>query len=306
MEYSNPTCGAEVRRRSQGAPPAPLARLLGLAFMLVVALTPGVAATAEKEKAAQGAAIPAQVEGLTARGLLRAKAESDLSAMISAPVAEIHLREGMPFRKGDRLLSFDCGLLEAEWQAAQAAHKARSLEARSKKRLLHYQATGRLDAAVASAKAEEAAAQAKKARLRVQQCRVRAPFDGWLVARHVDVHETPQAGAKLLTIVRKGALEVEMIVPSSWLGWIRPGESFRFRVDGLNAEMQGRITRIAPVVEEVSQTVRVYGEIGEPPAVVRHGMSGTAIFGERAAGTAPPPSTPEKRGGAFMKKGSGA
>ena len=255
--------------------------LLLLALMpLSFANDPARAAEArlrEADVAMRPSSAPARGDG-TARGLLKAPAESDLSVMIAAPVASIPLREGRAFRKGDVLLTFDCSLLRTEWKAAQAAHKARSLEARSKKRLLHYQATGRLDAAVAAARAEEAAAAAKKARLKVQQCRVRAPYDGWLVARHVDIHETPQPGAKLLTIVRAGALEVEMIVPSAWLKWLRPGQTFRFDVDGVDVSLKGRVVRVAPVVEEVSQTVRIYGQIKSPPRVVRPGMSGTAVF----------------------------
>ena len=212
------------------------------------------------------------------RGLLKPLAESDLSVQIAARVAEIPLREGQSFHRGDVLLRFDCSLLEAERKAAQAAYKARELKARSKRRLLAYQAAGRLDAAIATAEAEQAKAEASRASLRVQQCKVRAPYDGWIVARHVDVSETPQVGAKLITIVRNGPLEVEMIVPTAWLKWLRPNEPFVFLVDGLDVRLKGRVTRLGAVAEQVSQTIRIYGEVDNPPSLVRAGMTGQVTF----------------------------
>ena len=131
------------------------------------------------------------------------------------------------------------------------------------------------------AEAEQAAAEAKRARLRVQQCNVRAPYDGWVVARHVDIQETPQVGAKLVTIVRRGPLEVEMIVPAAWLKWLRINEPLEFRVDGLGEVLKGRVTRIGAEVDQVSQTVRVYGEVGTPPPMVRPGMTGRVRFPQR-------------------------
>ena len=212
------------------------------------------------------------------RGLLKAKARSELSVQITAPVKEILKREGEAFRRKEVLLVFDCSLLEAEWKAARAAWKARNLKAQSKKRLLAYQAAGRLDAAVAVAEAEQAAAEARRARLKVQQCKVRAPYDGWVVARHVDIQETPQVGAKLVTIVRRGPLEVEMIVPAAWLKWLQASEPFEFRVDGLDMVLKGKVTRIGAEVDQVSQTVRVYGEVETPPPLVRPGMTGQVRF----------------------------
>ena len=226
--------------------------------------TPAAAAEAGEEQAV--------------RGLLRAKARSDLSVQITAPVAAILKREGEPFRRMEVLLKFDCSLLKAEWAAAKAAWRARNLKARSKRRLLAYQAAGRLDAAVAMAEAEQAAAEAKQARLRVQQCNVRAPYDGWVVARHVDIQETPRVGGKLITIVRRGPLEVEMIVPAAWLKWLKVSEPFEFRVDGLGEVLKGKVTRIGAEVDQVSQTVRVYGEVGTPPSMVRPGMTGQVRF----------------------------
>ena len=233
--------------------------------------------------AESGAGSAAESARTTVRGLLKAQAQSDLSVQIAAPVESIPKREGASFRRRDVLLKFDCKLLDAEWRAANAAWKARRLKARSKQRLLAYQAAGRLDAAIAAAEAEQAAAEARRARLKVQQCKVHAPYDGWVVERHVDIAETPQAGSKLLTIVKRGPLQAEMIVPAAWLKWLKPSQAFVFHVDGVGARLRGQVTRIGAVADEVSQTVRVYGVVETPPEQVKPGMAGQVEFlGARA------------------------
>jgi len=260
-----------------------LAAMSGFAmgFMLVLSGAQGQAAEATMPAGARAAA-PASDPGAV-RGLLKAQARSELSVQIAAPVESIPKREGASFRRRDVLLKFDCKLLDAEWRAANAAWKAKRLKARSKQRLLAYQAAGRLDAAIAAAEAEQAAAEARQARLKVQQCKVRAPYDGWVVERHVDIAETPPPGGKLLTIVKRGPLLAEMIVPAAWLKWLKPSQAFVFHVDGVGARLRGQVTRIGAVVDEVSQTVRVYGVVETPPAQVKPGMAGQVEFlGARA------------------------
>jgi len=261
-------------------------RAMMLAAAMMVAASPAQAAqSATPPPAGEANAAPpaAALKSTPVRGLLKAQARSDLSVQISARVQHIFKREGEAFRRRDVLLEFNCDMLDAEWRAANAAWKARRLKARAKQRLLSYQAAGRLDAAIAAAEAEQAAAEARRARLKVQQCKVHAPYDGWVVERHVDIHETPPPGTKLITIVRRGPLQVEMIVPAAWLKWLKTGEPFTFRVDGLNTRLKGKITRIGAAVDEVSQTLRVYGEVQTPPEQVKPGMTGQVIFGGRQA-----------------------
>ncbi len=287
---------ANSPRSLDGPRPAPRAVLRRMLLMAVLGFATGftLVLSGHQARAAEAAASPGASAGVAmpaapaatpadqqagaVRGLLKAQAHSALSVQISARVQEIFKREGEAFRRRDVLLRFDCSLLDAEWRAANAAWKAKRLKARAKQRLLSYQAAGKLDAAVAAAEAEQAAAEARRARLKVQQCKVHAPFDGWVVERHVDVAETPTPGSKLLTIVQRGPLQAEMIVPAAWLKWLKPAQAFIFHVDGLATRLRGQVTRIGAVVDDVSQTVRVYGVVEAPPPAVKPGMTGQVEF----------------------------
>ncbi len=226
--------------------------------------------------------------GETVRGIIDAAEKARLAAEISAPVTRMPFREGERFRKGEVLAAFDCRLLEAALRAARAHWRARMLAAKSKKRLVRFQAAGKLDAAMADAESEKARAEADAAAIRAGQCRVLAPYDGRVAERHVREHETPAAGAALISIVGTGRLEVQMIAPSKWLAWIRPGDAFTFRIDETGGVAKGRLERIGAAVDAVSQTVRLHGVLGEVPEGTLPGMSGTAEFARRKTARSAP------------------
>ncbi len=73
-------------------------------------------------------------------------------------------------------------------------------------------------------------------------------------------------------------LEVEAIVPSKWLSWLKPKQSFQFVIDETGAEVSVRIVRLGAVVDPISQTIKVYGVLDEKNNLVLPGMSGTATF----------------------------
>ncbi len=212
------------------------------------------------------------------RGIIEPVAKAKLPAEISAPVIRLPFKDGEAFRKGDVLAAFDCRRFKSIWKAARAAWRARDLEARGKKRLVKYQAAGKLEAAIKAAESEKARAEAEAAGLRVEKCILRAPYDGRVVERHVQRYEAPQPGKPLISIVGTGRLEVEMIAPSDWLAWIRPGAAFVFHVDETGARLTGKVARIGAVVDAVSQTVRLRGVLDDPPENILPGMSGSAEF----------------------------
>ena len=220
----------------------------------------------------------AAAAGEKVRGIVEPRARAELSAEITARIARLPFREGEAFSKGDLLAEYDCGRLKAALRAAQAAHKAAALQARSKRRLVKFQAAGRLEASIAEAESEKAAAEARAAALEVRKCRVLAPFSGRVVERHAQEHETPGAGKPLMTIIDTGRLEVEMIAPSKWLAWVRPGQGFTFRIDETGDVLKGRLLRIGAAVDAVSQTVRLRGLLENPGGNVLPGMSGMAEF----------------------------
>ncbi|MEN0040404.1 MAG: efflux RND transporter periplasmic adaptor subunit [Pseudomonadota bacterium] len=217
-----------------------------------------------------------------ARGVVMPNAEVTLGAGIAASIQSMPFKEGATFRKGDNLVAFDCGRQEADLRGAQASLGKAASNYSSKKRLQARGAAGSQE--VKDAAADVAAAKANTDALSqvITLCRIDAPFNGRVVERHAETFEIPAANAPVLTVVDDSALELDLIVSSKWLRWIKPGTTFDFAVDELGTTFRAQVARLGAKVDAVSQTIKLTGTFVKRPQNVLAGMSGTATF-------APPP-----------------
>jgi len=75
-------------------------------------------------------------------------------------------------------------------------------------------------------------------------------------------------------VLHANSLDLEFLVPSRWLRWLKPGLPLRVSIDETRRTYPARFTRIGARVDPVSQTVKVAATIeGRHPELVA-GMSG--------------------------------
>lgn len=227
---------------------------------------------------ASGAAVVRSSAGATgiARGVVRAVAEATLTARLSARITEMPLAEGATFAKGDLLAAFDCERPQAEARAARAALEAQRKQVETNEELDRYNAIGKNDLLVSKSQLDKAQAEADAMGTQLKECRVTAPFAGRVVLRQARQHESVQAGAPLLRIVDTSGIELDLIVPSQWLAWLRPGTAFVFRIDETGGTYPAKVQRLSPAVDPVSRTLKITASFDDPAARVLPGMGGTA------------------------------
>jgi membrane fusion protein, multidrug efflux system len=219
----------------------------------------------------------------SARGVLRSVSEATLASDISTTVVRIPFREGQTFAKGDELIAFECARHAAELQVAVAEFTGHWATYENSLNLQKMKAAGALEVAVAKAQADKAAAAIEVTKVRVGQCRILAPFSGRIVDVLTHEHDTPAPNSPLLRIVDHNNLEVDMIVPSKWLIWMRDGALFTFHTEETDTKVPGRVTRVGAAVDPVSQTIKVTAVLEHKApgaASILPGMSGTASFRE--------------------------
>lgn len=228
------------------------------------------------------AALPTRAAGaeevLKSRAVVKARAEATISVFLTAKVVQLPFRNGQAFHKNDELVKFDCSRYVADLESKQAAYAARRETVTNNKRLLRHQAIGASEVSVSVAQMNEARALVEVQRALVRQCVVKAPWDGRVVEQLVNEHETPGPSKPLLKIVATAAPELELIVPSRWLVWLKVGKKFFFKVDETGEVLPVEVTRLGAVVDAVSQTIKMTGRISGNKNSVLPGMSGTATF----------------------------
>jgi membrane fusion protein (multidrug efflux system) len=216
--------------------------------------------------------------GLEARGVISPRSEAVIASDLVAKVETIPFKGGDRFEKGDALVKFDCRRYRAELKAARADERASLLQVNENKELHRHKAVGINQLEISRAKHAQSVASADALEVRISQCTIAAPFPGRIVEKLVNEHETPRANEPLLKIIDDQNLEIEIIVPSDWLRWLRVGQKFKFQIDETRRAYSARITTIGAAVDPISQTIRITGDFQFKPVEVLSGMSGTARF----------------------------
>ncbi|MFN0217177.1 MAG: efflux RND transporter periplasmic adaptor subunit [Hyphomicrobium sp.] len=244
---------------------------------LRLALAIGLA-TATAGAAFGAGSAPIDDGGVPVRGVVKAVDQAAISTDIVAPVSKIGFRTGESFAAGDLLIAFDCERYKAEAQAAEAVWKEMQLTVDSNEQLEKFRAVGRHDVDISKARVAKAEAEARSLKTRVSHCEIFAPFNGRVADLAINVYEQPQMGKPFLTIVGNGRFEIELIVPSNWLGWLKPDEKFTFTADETGHDYDARVVRIGAAVDAVSQMIKIIAVFDSAFADVLPGMSGVAKF----------------------------
>lgn len=214
----------------------------------------------------------------TIRGLVKPQKKTVISSEIPAKIINIPFKDGEAFKQGDLLIKFDCSLYYAQLAAANAEHEAKTKRYENNEELLSFAATSNIEVELSKAEMKKAEAEVQVANLRVKRCAIKAPYSGRIIDVLANEYESVDMEVELLSILNDRQLEIELIVPSKWLGWLRKGEVFDFLVDETNQKYPAKISRIGAVVDPVSQTIRVTGLFDAPSKDILSGMSGTAFF----------------------------
>lgn len=238
---------------------------------------------------AQTAAEPAEVPvsqpvveapliGAEVRAQLSALQRTIISAELNARIDELPWREGQSVKAGQLLVRFDCRTYQAQLEQAQAQRKEAAATVDVQRRLSSLQATSELEQQQAEARLEQAQAEVSLRKVLVDRCEIVAPFAGRIGVIARQAHEVVAPGDRLVELVNDRDLEVEMIVPSAGLKALRKGTRFSVQLDEMSKPMKAEVDRTGGLIDPVSQSVRIFGRLINPPAGLLPGMSGLARF----------------------------
>lgn len=237
----------------------------------------GAVASADPQKAGSGA--QADVNGGKARGVVRAVREATLSSAMVAQITEMNFSEGAAFKKGDLLVAFNCDRAQADLRAAQAGLQVEQKTVETNQELENFNSVGKFDVLIAQSKRNKAKAEVDALNAQIKQCKIYAPFNGRVIERMKHVHESVAVSEALLRIVDTSALELDLIVPSKWLQWLKPGSPFSFSVDETGKTSDAVVDRLLPEVDPVSKTLKLIGRFkSSDNGQTIPGMSGSASF----------------------------
>ncbi|OXY80757.1 efflux RND transporter periplasmic adaptor subunit [Oceanimonas doudoroffii] len=224
-----------------------------------------------------------QGEEYKARAVIKALDRAVLSGELAARVTQLPKRPGDSFRQGELLLGLDCSLYQAQADKVAAESKAARFKLDNAKQLNELRSIGSLDVALAQSEYAQAQAELRIARLNTERCQIKAPYDGRVVAVLVNRHENIRQQQEVLEIVADQRLEAEVVVPATWLGWLKPELPLTLRIDETGASVEAAVVAISPAIDPVSQTLQLRARLTQPSGLMP-GMSASAYFTPAGAG----------------------
>jgi membrane fusion protein (multidrug efflux system) len=196
---------------------------------------------------------------LSSVGTISAVQGAVVSSELGGTVAEVKFQNGGVAKKGDILVRLAATSEDADLELARSdLMRTRDLAARK------VISKAELDAAESKLKQKEGA---------VEKREVRAPFDGQLGIRQVNVGQMINAGQQVVSLQALDPLFVDFAVPQQNLPNLVAGLEARVRTDALgDRTFVGKVTAINSAVDTTTRNVSVQVTLANPDHVLKPGM----------------------------------
>src|SRR5438874_6633349 len=196
---------------------------------------------------------------LTAVGAVSAVQGAILSTDLAGTVAEVKFESGGEAKKGDVLVKLVASQEEADLELARN-DLARTRDLAARKVI----SKAELDAADSKFKQKEGFAAKKE---------VRAPFDGQLGIRQVNVGQMINAGQQVVQLTALDPVYVDFALPEQYLSQLSNGLEVEVRVDALpDHDFKGKLTAVNSMVDSVTRNVTAQATLQNPERTLRPGM----------------------------------
>jgi membrane fusion protein, multidrug efflux system len=220
------------------------------------------------------AATPVASDPREIRAQLAPRRYTTLAAEIGAKINSIAVPEGASFRAGQTLVQFDCGMQRAQADKARATLDGAEKAYGANKRLAELNSVGKMELEMSEAEVRKQRAEVNSMHALLGKCAVAAPFAGRVAEQKVREQQYVQPGQAMLDIIDDSTLELDFLVPSRWLAWLKAGYPFSVAIDEVGKNYPAKVLRIGARVDPVSQSVKLVATIdGHFPELIA-GMSG--------------------------------
>lgn len=198
---------------------------------------------------------------------------SELASEQEGLVSTLSVKEGQTISRGDIVVTLDSQILQANIAAKEATiealqaeltreerdlERARDLRERNSISQSNYDRSF-FDTGQLRARQKAAASELDGLRIQLKRTTIRAPFDGIVVDRNVEIGEWVGKGETVATLVAPESLEAHLNIPARYLNVLRSTDQFQATVDGHDINI--RLKAIIPAADAATRTFPVRMEI---------------------------------------------
>jgi membrane fusion protein, multidrug efflux system len=185
----------------------------------------------------------------------------------------VHFEEGEPLKKGDPLYSIEATVLEAEVNEARANAERSEAALKRADELFAKQLISGTDYDAARANYNVDVARLRSSLARLSKTVIRAPFDGFVGLRRINIGDYATIGQQLVDVVQLDPLRVAFSVPETLLPKVQPEQPVSVSVDAYPDEaFAGKITAVAPKTDIQGHSLEVRASLPNRDLKLRPGL----------------------------------
>jgi multidrug efflux system membrane fusion protein len=213
---------------------------------------------------------------LTAVGSLVAVHQVDVTSDVSGRITDIMFAAGSHVKADAPLVQLFDGPDQGDLANFKAQATVAQLQLDRAKQLAARQFGPQSTVDQAQATYDQALAGIAKTEAIISQKLVRAPFDGELGVRHVEVGQYLTAGTSIVSLTDLSELYANFTVTEKDSGQLKVGQVVRVSVDAFPGRtFEGKITTIEPQIAADTRNIRVQATIANPDHILKPGMFAT-------------------------------
>ena len=188
-------------------------------------------------------------------------------------VSQIAFQNGAIAKKGDLLVQLDASAEEALMRSAEADLELARADLQRSRDLAGRKVISKAEADAAESKFKQKEAAVDQMRSMITKKTLRAPFDGQLGIRQVNVGQMINAGQQIVALTSLDPMFVDFALPQQHLGQLSPGLEVRVTTDAIpGKEFKGKLTAVNSMVDSGTRNVSLQATLANPDHSLRPGI----------------------------------
>jgi membrane fusion protein, multidrug efflux system len=210
---------------------------------------------------------------LSAIGSVSAVQGAVVSTELGGVVAEIDFQNGGVAKKGDVLMRLDSSAEEAQLHTAEADLELARANLERERDLAVRKVVSKQELDTAQSTFGQKQGAVDNMRAFIAKKEVRAPFDGMLGIRQVNVGQMINSGQQVVQLTALDRVYIDFALPQQNLPQLGTGYQARVHADALpGREFNGKVAAINSMVDAVTRNVGVQVTLENPDHELRPGM----------------------------------
>jgi len=196
-----------------------------------------------------------------------------VSTEVDGTISNIVFHSGQEIKKGEVLLHLDDKVDQAALAALRADQRLAEIQFNRARDLLKKHVMSKSDYDEAQAKFDAARARVNGQQAVIERKTIRAPFDGLLGIREVDLGQYIKAGTPMVKLEALDPIYVDYTLAERYLKTVQVGQTVSVKLDALPGEVySGQVSAVDSGVSTGTRTLKVRATLTNTKLQMRPGM----------------------------------